>query len=64
MGGAKLERFLPKNQHTQRIFFEPKVEKIYMGVFSTHFVPLISILVPRHREKKNFVGGASNLQLG
>ena len=23
--------------------FEPKVEKIYMGVFSTHFVPLISI---------------------
>jgi hypothetical protein len=27
--------------------FEPKVEKIYMGVFSTHFVPLISILAPK-----------------
>ena len=29
--------------------FEPKVEKIYMGVFSTHFVPLISILAPKLR---------------
>jgi hypothetical protein len=27
--------------------FEPKIEKIYMGVFSTHFVPLISILEPK-----------------
>ena len=27
--------------------FEPKVKKIYMRVFSTHFVPLISILVPK-----------------
>jgi hypothetical protein len=27
--------------------FEPKVEKIYMGVFSTQFVPLISILAPK-----------------
>ena len=27
--------------------FEPKVEKIYLGVFSTHFVPLISILAPK-----------------
>ena len=27
--------------------FEPKVEKIYMGVFSTQFVPLISNLAPK-----------------
>ena len=27
--------------------FEPKVENIYMGVFSTHFVPLISNLAPK-----------------
>ena len=31
--------------------FEPKVEKIYMGVFSTHFVPLISILAKRIMEE-------------
>jgi hypothetical protein len=30
---------------------EPKVEKIYMGVFSTHFVPLISILAPKLMEE-------------
>jgi hypothetical protein len=30
---------------------EPKVEKIYMGVFSTHFVPLISILAPKIMEE-------------
>ena len=29
------------------LIFEPKVEKICMGVFSTHFVPLISILAPK-----------------
>jgi hypothetical protein len=28
--------------------FEPKVEKIDMGVFSIHFVPLISILAPKN----------------
>ena len=27
--------------------FEPKIEKIYMGVFSTQFVPLNSNLVPK-----------------
>jgi hypothetical protein len=32
--------------------FEPKVEKIYTyGCFSTHFVPLISILAPKIMEK-------------
>ena len=31
--------------------FEPKVEKINMGVFSTHFVPLISILTPKKMEE-------------
>jgi hypothetical protein len=31
--------------------FESKVEKIYMGVFSTHFVPLISILAPKIMEE-------------
>ena len=29
------------------LIFEPKVEKIYMGVFSTHFVPLISIFASK-----------------
>jgi hypothetical protein len=33
--------------------FEPKVEKIYMGVFSTHFVPLISGLAPKIMEDLN-----------
>ena len=33
--------------------FEPKVEKIYMGVFSTHFVPLISNLAPKIMEEWN-----------
>ena len=32
---------------------EPKVEKIYMGVFSTHFVPLILILAPKIMEEWN-----------
>ena len=27
--------------------FEPKVEKLYMGVFFIHFVPLNSILAPK-----------------
>ena len=31
--------------------FELKVEKIYMGVFSTHFVPLISILASKIMEE-------------
>ena len=31
--------------------FEPKVEKIHMGVFSTRFVPLISILAPKIMEE-------------
>ena len=30
---------------------EPKVEKIYMGVFSTHFVLFISILPPKLMEE-------------
>jgi hypothetical protein len=29
--------------------FEPKVEKNDMGVFSTQFVPLISILAPKNK---------------
>ena len=31
--------------------FELKLEKIFMGVFSTHFVPLISILAPTIMEE-------------
>ena len=34
-------------------FFEPKVEKIYV-FFSTHFVPLISIMEPKIIAKINF----------
>ena len=33
--------------------FEPKVEKKDMGVFSTQFVPLISILAPKILEEQN-----------
>jgi hypothetical protein len=33
--------------------FEPKVEKKYLGVFSTQFVPLISILAPKILEEQN-----------
>jgi hypothetical protein len=33
--------------------FEPEVEKIYMYVFSTHFVPLISILAPKIMKEGN-----------
>ena len=33
--------------------FEPKVEKIYRGVFSTHFVPLVSILASKIIEEWN-----------
>ena len=33
--------------------FEPKVEKNYIGVFSTHFVPLISGLAPKIMEDWN-----------
>jgi hypothetical protein len=31
--------------------FEPKVEKIHMGFFSTHIVPLFSILAPKIMEE-------------
>ena len=33
--------------------FESKVEKIYMGVFSTHFVTLILILATKVLEEQN-----------
>ena len=33
--------------------FEPKVEKMYMGVFSTQFVPLISILATKILEEQS-----------
>ena len=33
--------------------FELKVEKLYMGVFSTHFVSLISILTQKMMEEWN-----------
>jgi hypothetical protein len=36
-----------------RFIFEQNLEKIYMGVFSTHFVPLISILAPKIMEELN-----------
>ncbi len=34
--------------HSNLFIFEPKIEKMYMGmgVFSTQFMPLISILAP------------------
>ena len=35
------------------LIFEPKEEKIYMGVFSTHFVPLISSLALKITEDCN-----------
>ena len=31
----------------------PKVEKVYVGVFSIHFVPLISILASKIMEEWN-----------
>jgi hypothetical protein len=34
--------------------FEPKVEKIYMGVFSTQFVPLLSIFLAKIMEEQNY----------
>ena len=37
--------------HSNLFMFEPKVEKIYMGVFSTRFVPLISILAKKIMEE-------------
>jgi hypothetical protein len=37
-------RFFPIFSAQTRLFLKTKVEKIFMGVFSTHFVPLISIL--------------------
>ena len=35
------------------VYFWTKSRKIYMGVFSTHFVPLISILAPKIMEEWN-----------
>ena len=43
--------FFPNFFRSNLFIFEPKVEKIYMGVFSTHFVPLISILASKIREE-------------
>jgi hypothetical protein len=42
---------IPDFFRSNSFIFEQKVEKIYMGVFSTHFVPLISILAPKIMEE-------------
>ena len=42
-----------KGGYKNSFIFEPDVEKIYMDVFSTHFVPLISILAPKIMKKEN-----------
>ena len=34
--------------HSNSFIFKPKVEKIYIGVFPTHFLPLISILAKKN----------------
>ena len=39
--------------HTNSFIFESKVEKKDMIVFSTHFVPLISILAPQILKEHN-----------
>ena len=39
--------------HSNSFIFEPKVEKIYTDVFSTHFMPLISIFAPKIMEDLN-----------
>ena len=39
--------------HSNSFIFEPKLEKIYIGVFSTHYVPLISILASKIMEEWN-----------
>jgi hypothetical protein len=44
-------RFFSDFFRSNLFIFEPKVEKIHMGVFSTRFVPLISILAPRPMEE-------------
>ena len=64
--GYQIRKIFAKNQHKQRkllnfensdffrsnsFIFERKVNKICMGVFSTHFVPLISILAPKIMEE-------------
>ena len=46
-------RFFSDIFRSNSFIFEPKVEKIYMGVFSTHFVPLISILASKIMEEWN-----------
>ena len=35
--------------------FEPEVEKTYVGVFFTHFVPLILIMAPKVMEEWNIL---------
>ena len=46
-------RFFPIFSAQTRLFYEPKVEKKDMGVFSTQFVPLISNLAPKILAEQN-----------
>ena len=45
--GPKTEEIGSYFFRSNSFIFEPKVEKIYMGVFSTQFVPLNSNLAPK-----------------
>jgi hypothetical protein len=42
-----ISSFFSKFFGSNSFIFEPKVEKIHIGVFSADFVPLISILAPK-----------------
>jgi hypothetical protein len=44
-------RFFSDFFRLNSFIFESKVKYIYMGVFSTHFVPLILILAPKIMEE-------------
>ena len=51
--GFEIFSFFSDFFRSNSFIFERKVKKIYMGVFSTHFVPLISILAPKIMEVWN-----------
>ena len=52
-GFLEFFRFFSDFFRSNSFIFEPKVEKNNMGVFSTQFVPLISILATKILEEQN-----------
>ena len=50
---CRMLRFFPNFFPIKLVYFWTNHKKIYMCVFSTHFVPLISILAPKIMEKWN-----------